>query len=89
MVWLFRILIAGTLALAFGCMLGALVLIIEEIRATRRRRARIEHAIDRIARPRLTLTVEELDFINRIYHSGNTHACMKGDNDNVDNKKQD
>lgn len=74
MVWIFRLLIGAILALMVGCMLGALLLIIQEMRATRARRARIERAIDRIASPHI-LPIEDLD--------------VKGEHDNVDNKKQD
>lgn len=74
MVWLFRILIVAILALMAGCLLGAFLLIMEERRATRERRARIKRAIDRIASPRI-LPIEDFD--------------AKGDNDNVDSKKQD
>lgn len=88
MVWLFRILIAAILALMVGCLLGALLLIIEEKRDARERRARIRRAIDRIASPYI-LHIEDLDAVRDAYHNGTTHACTKGDNDNVDNKKQD
>ncbi len=74
MVWIFRILITAILALMVGCLLGALLLIIEEMRATHARRARIERAIDRIATPHILL-IEDFD--------------AKGEHDNVDNKKQD
>ena len=48
MVWVFRILVGAILALMCGCMLGALVLIIEEARESRRRHKRTLEAIDRI-----------------------------------------
>ena len=53
MVWVFRILIGAILALMVGCLLGALLLIIQEMRATRARRARI-------ASPHI-LPIEDLD----------------------------
>ena len=88
MVWLFRILIAVILALMVACLLGALLLIIEERRDARERRARIRRAIDRIASPHI-LHIEDLDAVRNAYHSGDTHACTKGENDNVDSEKQD
>lgn len=88
MIWIYRLLIAAILALMVGCLLGALLLIIEEKRDARERRARIRRAIDRIASPHI-LPIEDLDAVRDAYHNGATHACMKGDNDNVDSKKQD
>ena len=48
MVWIFRILIGAILALMCGCMLGALVLIIEEHHESRRRHKRTLEAIERM-----------------------------------------
>ena len=89
MIMAFRICIAAILAFMAGCMAGAFILIIEELRATRARHKRLMKAIDRIERPRLTLTVEELDFVDYVYHHGTTHADVKGEHNNVDSEKQD
>ncbi len=48
MTWIFRLLIGAILALMCGCMLGALVLIIEEYHASRRIHKRALEAIERI-----------------------------------------
>lgn len=88
MATLISILIVAILALMAGCLLAALLLIIEETRATRERRAHIRRAIARIASPHI-LPIEDLDAVRDAYHSGNTHACMKGDSNNVDSEKQD
>lgn len=48
MVWIYRVLIGAILALMCGCMVGALVLIIEEHHENRRRHKRTLDAIERI-----------------------------------------
>lgn len=48
MQWVFRILVAALLALSCGCMLGALVLLIEDAHNSRRRHKRVMDAIDAI-----------------------------------------
>ena len=48
MVWVYRILVALLLASGVGCMLGALVLLIEDAHNTRRRHKRIMEAIEQI-----------------------------------------